>query len=136
MMPEDEMLEEEMPLEGEEMLPQPKGAFQSMVDGNMPSPAELADLVGDSGPSFHDSMAPGPYGLGKDMGEGLGVNMGGNTGEADFTGQAPLDPELIKQDVRALLNQKAQERAAASQEFQARAMESLTKSGGGSSGGY
>ena len=109
MMPEDDMMPEA----------QPVGAFESMLSGNMPGPAELNDLLGLDGPSFHDSLAGENPPLGP-----LGSSTGGaiaEGGEADYTGQASYDPAQVKQDVRALLTQKAQERSAATEEFQARA---------------
>ena len=130
-MHEDEMMMEDEML-GEEMLPetQPVGAFESMMQGNMPDPAELADLLGDGGPSFHDSLAsenPPLNSRGTGMG-GSGLEMAAMDGP-DYTGQKSYDPELVKQDVRALLNQRAQERQAASAEFQSRAQEITGGSG-------
>lgn len=102
------------------MPPEPMGAFQSMLNGNMPGPAELNDLLGE-GDSFHDSFQPEPYSVGEARGGGgPSMDMGGTT--ADYTGQAPYDPDAVKEDVRALLTQRAQERSAASEEFQARAL--------------
>ena len=88
----------------------------------MPSPAELGDLLGDSGPGFHDASEQAPPGL---LGDGNfdPEPMGSGPAAGDYTGQAPYDPELVKQDIRALLAQRAQERSAASDEFQGRALE-------------
>lgn len=129
---DDEMMPEMPPEEDpmfEEMEPA-VGAFQRMMTGNMPGPAELADLLGE-GSSFEDNLGPAPMPLNQRM---SGMEPGpslGPTGEpgADFTGQKSYDPEEVKRDVRALLGQKAKERAAATDEFQSRA-QSLVKGQG------
>ena len=122
----DEMMPEDEEMMAQEM-PQKRGAFESMLQGIMPSQAELADLVGEGSPGFHevdDQPAPGHDGVWEPgpMPESTGA-LGAGPEAGDYTGQAPYDPELVKQDIRALLAQKAQERKAASDEFQDRALE-------------
>lgn len=132
-MPEDEMLPEDE-LGQEDGLTPRMGAFESMLAGNMPGPAELNDLLGEGAPSFHESLAGenpplSPRGSMGSLSAGEGA-LGGEP-SADYTGQAPLDPAAVKEDIKSLLSQKAQERAAASEEFQARSSGMMKPRGGG-----
>lgn len=112
----------EMPM-GEEEEPLPEGNFARlgrMISETMVSPDELANLLGpDDGYTGAEDPEIGgpPDSMGGDMGMDMG--MGGSPEEESRESES----QQARDDMRDMLSLRAQERMAASEEFQRKATE-------------
>lgn len=117
-----------MPVEDPNSPPGIMAEMEYMYEDPL-DPLEMEDLRGGQGdwhadPEFNTGGPMPGMGSGMDMGMGMGMAPEGGPmgGPVPSLGEDEYDVEAIKNDMKAMLTQRAQERQAASDEFQSRAL--------------